>query len=112
MPRDDAIIFGDVIGKPDLLRIECAGRSGRDGDRLRPALREPPRAAGVLGQRSQQKTPAWVLWPKLEASRPGCCAAQVEASGHRCVTTRRGPTCTSSVGADGAETAAVNSRLA
>jgi hypothetical protein len=31
MPRDCAIIFGDLIGKLDLLRIECAkcGRSGR-----------------------------------------------------------------------------------
>ena len=31
MPRDGAIIFGDLIGKLDMLRIECAksGRSGR-----------------------------------------------------------------------------------
>ena len=31
MPREDAIIFGDLIGKLDLLRIECSkcGRSGR-----------------------------------------------------------------------------------
>jgi len=31
MPRDGAIIFGDLVGKLDLLRIECAkcGRSGR-----------------------------------------------------------------------------------
>jgi hypothetical protein len=31
MPRDGAIIFGDLIGKLDVLRIECAkcGRSGR-----------------------------------------------------------------------------------
>ena len=31
MPRDGAIIFGDLIGKLDLLRIECpkCGRSGR-----------------------------------------------------------------------------------
>jgi hypothetical protein len=24
MPRDGAIIFGDLIGKLDLLRVECA----------------------------------------------------------------------------------------
>jgi len=31
MPRDGAIIFGDLIGKLDLLRVECpkCGRSGR-----------------------------------------------------------------------------------
>jgi hypothetical protein len=31
MPRDGAIIFSDLIGKLDVLRIECAkcGRSGR-----------------------------------------------------------------------------------
>jgi len=31
MPRDGAIIFGDLIGKLDMLRIECpkCGRSGR-----------------------------------------------------------------------------------
>ncbi len=31
MPRDGAIIFGDLIGKLDLLRIECpkCGRSGQ-----------------------------------------------------------------------------------
>ena len=31
MPRDGAIIFGDLIGKLDMLRVECAkcGRSGR-----------------------------------------------------------------------------------
>jgi hypothetical protein len=31
MPRDGAIIFGDLIGKLEVLRIECAkcGRSGR-----------------------------------------------------------------------------------
>jgi hypothetical protein len=31
MPKDGAIIFGDLIGKLDLLRIECpkCGRSGR-----------------------------------------------------------------------------------
>jgi hypothetical protein len=31
MPRDGAIIFGDLIGKLDVLRIVCAkcGRSGR-----------------------------------------------------------------------------------
>src|SRR5215469_833309 len=31
MPRDGAINFGDLIGKLDMLRIECAkcGRSGR-----------------------------------------------------------------------------------
>ncbi|HEX9322815.1 MAG TPA: hypothetical protein VF913_11930 [Xanthobacteraceae bacterium] len=31
IPRDGAIIFGDLIGKLDGLRIECAkcGRSGR-----------------------------------------------------------------------------------
>jgi hypothetical protein len=31
MPRDGAIIFGDLIGKLDVLRVECAkcGRSGR-----------------------------------------------------------------------------------
>ncbi len=30
-PRDSAIIFGDLIGKLDVLRIECqkCGRSGR-----------------------------------------------------------------------------------
>jgi hypothetical protein len=27
MPRDSAIIFGDLIGKLDGLRIECANRS-------------------------------------------------------------------------------------
>jgi hypothetical protein len=31
MPRDGAIIFGDLIGKLGVLRVECAkcGRSGR-----------------------------------------------------------------------------------
>ncbi len=31
MPRDGAIVFGDLIGKLDVLRIECpkCGRSGR-----------------------------------------------------------------------------------
>jgi hypothetical protein len=31
MPRDGAIIFGDLIGKLDVLRIECAkcGRAGQ-----------------------------------------------------------------------------------
>jgi hypothetical protein len=31
MPREGAIIFSDLIGKLDVLRIECAkcGRSGR-----------------------------------------------------------------------------------
>ena len=31
MPREGAIIFADLIGKLDMLRIECAkcGRSGR-----------------------------------------------------------------------------------
>jgi hypothetical protein len=31
MPRDGAIIFNDLIGKLDVLRIECpkCGRSGR-----------------------------------------------------------------------------------
>jgi hypothetical protein len=31
MPRDGAIIFSDLIGKSDVLRVECAkcGRSGR-----------------------------------------------------------------------------------
>jgi hypothetical protein len=31
MPRDGAIIFGDLIGKLDILRVECpkCGRSGR-----------------------------------------------------------------------------------
>jgi hypothetical protein len=31
MPRDGAIIFGDLIGKLDVLRVECAkcGRNGR-----------------------------------------------------------------------------------
>jgi hypothetical protein len=31
MPRDGAIIFGDLIGKLDLLRVECpkCGRTGR-----------------------------------------------------------------------------------
>jgi hypothetical protein len=31
VPRDDAIIFSDLIGKLDMLRIECpkCGRSGR-----------------------------------------------------------------------------------
>jgi hypothetical protein len=31
MPRDGAIIFGDLIGKFDVLRVECAkcGRSGQ-----------------------------------------------------------------------------------
>jgi hypothetical protein len=31
MPQDGAIIFSDLIGKLDMLRIECAkcGRSGR-----------------------------------------------------------------------------------
>jgi hypothetical protein len=31
MPRDGAIIFSDLIGKLDMLRVECAkcGRSGR-----------------------------------------------------------------------------------
>jgi hypothetical protein len=31
MPRDGAIIFGDLIGKLDVLRVECAkcGRAGQ-----------------------------------------------------------------------------------
>ncbi len=31
MPRDGAIIFGDLIGKLDTLRVECpkCGRAGR-----------------------------------------------------------------------------------
>ena len=31
MPRDGAIIFGDLVGKLDVLRVECSkcGRSGR-----------------------------------------------------------------------------------
>jgi hypothetical protein len=31
MPRDGAIIFGDLIGKLDVVRVECpkCGRSGR-----------------------------------------------------------------------------------
>jgi hypothetical protein len=31
MPRDGAIIFGDLIGKLDMLRVSCdkCGRSGR-----------------------------------------------------------------------------------
>jgi hypothetical protein len=31
MPRDRAIIFGDLIGKLDMLRVDCpkCGRSGR-----------------------------------------------------------------------------------
>jgi hypothetical protein len=31
MPHDGAIIFGDLIGKLDMLRVECpkCGRSGR-----------------------------------------------------------------------------------
>jgi hypothetical protein len=30
MPRDDAIIFGDLIGKLDMLRVACH-KCGRDG---------------------------------------------------------------------------------
>jgi hypothetical protein len=30
MPRDGAIIFGDLIGKLDVLRVACA-KCGRDG---------------------------------------------------------------------------------
>jgi hypothetical protein len=31
MPREGAIIFGDLIGKLDMLRVEClkCGRAGR-----------------------------------------------------------------------------------
>ncbi len=31
MPRDGAIIFGDLVGKLDVLRVQCSrwGRSGR-----------------------------------------------------------------------------------
>jgi hypothetical protein len=31
VPREDAIMFGDLIGKLDMLRVECpkCGRSGR-----------------------------------------------------------------------------------
>jgi hypothetical protein len=31
MPRDGAIIFGDLIGKLDVLRVECP-KCGRWGD--------------------------------------------------------------------------------
>jgi hypothetical protein len=36
VPRDGAIIFGDMIGKLGTVRVECAkcGRSGRSHDRI------------------------------------------------------------------------------
>jgi len=34
MPHDDVIIFGDLIGKLDMLRIECAKCSRSDKYRL------------------------------------------------------------------------------
>jgi hypothetical protein len=33
MPRDSAIIFGDLIGKLDLLRICCGSSAGNAGAR-------------------------------------------------------------------------------
>ena len=41
MPRDGAIIFGDLIGKLDMLRIECP-KCGRSEDYL---VTSPPQAA-------------------------------------------------------------------
>jgi hypothetical protein len=35
MPRDGAIIFGDLIGKLDVLRVTCK-KCGRDGVRIEP----------------------------------------------------------------------------
>jgi hypothetical protein len=31
MPREGAIIFGDLIGKLDVLRVECPPKCGRSG---------------------------------------------------------------------------------
>src|SRR6266699_5301043 len=37
MPRDGAIVFGDLIGKFDMLRIECATQGVIQAPRLEPA---------------------------------------------------------------------------
>jgi len=46
-PRDGAIIFGDLIGKLDMLRVECpkcGGNADRDWN-PRPAQRSPSLSA-------------------------------------------------------------------
>ena len=79
MPRDGAIIFGDLIGKLDMLRIECpkCGRSARY--RLADLIMRYGRdekvfafTADVTANRARQHT--WACLPKcFRSDRPSAC---------------------------------------